>query len=210
MTLSTQFTTMLAMVGMGIVFGITLDTYNRFLNRSRRKRWIVFIYDILFWVVQGLAIFYILFLVNRGEIRFYIFLALLCGFATYQSLLKRMYIRFLELIISAVIAIYRFFLKMLYYLIYKPVYSLIFFLISLIILLGRGLFSLFKFLLKTVLWIIRIVFSPFRWIIVIIWGLLPKGLKKSVEKLYNKFAGILDKIKNYFYKLTIKWKKDKK
>ena len=210
MTLSTQFTTMLAMVGMGIVFGITLDTYNRFLNRSRRKRWIVFIYDILFWIVQGLAIFYILFLVNRGEIRFYIFLALLCGFATYQSLLKRMYIRFLELIISAVIAIYRFFLKMLYYLIYKPVYSLIFFLVSLIILLGRGLFSLFKFLLKTVLWIIRIAFSPFRWIIVIIWGLLPKGLKKSVEKLYNKFAGFSNKIKNYFYQLTIKWKKDKK
>lgn len=210
MTLSTQFMTMLAMISMGIVFGITLDTYNRFLNRSRRKRWIVFIYDILFWIVQGLAIFYILFLVNRGEVRFYIFLALLCGFATYQSLFKGIYVRLLEIIISMVISIYRFLLKMLYYVIYKPIYSLVLFTISLIIVLGKGLFSLFKLLLKTVLWIIRIVFIPVKWVILIIWRLLPKVVKKSVEKLYNKFAGIIEKIKNYFHQLTIKWKKNKK
>jgi len=210
MTLSIQFMTMLAMIGMGIIFGATLDTYNRFLNRTRRKRWIVFIYDILFWVVQGLAIFYILFLVNRGEVRFYIFLALLCGFAAYQSLFKRIYVRLLEIIISMVISIYRFLLKMLYYIIYKPIYSLIVFIISLLIMLGKGLFSLFKLLLKTVLWITRVVFLPVKWIILIIWRLLPKGLKKSVEKLYNKVAGILGKIKNYYYQLKIKWKKDKK
>ncbi|MEH7523396.1 spore cortex biosynthesis protein YabQ, partial [Bacillus sp. JJ1503] len=121
MTLSTQFITMLAMIGMGSVFGAALDTYNRFLKRSNRKSWIVFINDILFWVVQGLAIFYILFIVNRGELRFYIFIALLCGFAAYQSLFKGLYVRLLEISISVIVAIYRFLLKLFHYMIYKPV-----------------------------------------------------------------------------------------
>ncbi|WP_371931952.1 spore cortex biosynthesis protein YabQ [Mesobacillus subterraneus] len=96
MTLSTQFLTMLAMIWMGTLFGASLDTHNRFLKRSKRKSWIVFINDILFWVFQGLSIFYVLFSVNMGELRFYIFLALLCGFAAYQSLFKNMYLKVLE------------------------------------------------------------------------------------------------------------------
>src|SRR5574342_818018 len=108
MTLSTQFLTMLSMVGAGVLFGTSLDTYQRFLNRPKRKRWFVFINDILFWLTQGLSIFYTLFLVNQGEIRFYIFLALLCGFAAYQSLFKRLYLSLLELLIRICISTYRF------------------------------------------------------------------------------------------------------
>lgn len=210
MTLSTQFMTMLSMIGMGIFFGITLDTYNRFLNRTKRKSWFVFINDILFWILQGLLIFYILFLVNRGELRFYIFIALLCGFAAYQSLFKTLYLRLLEIIISTVISIYRFFVKVLYYIIYKPIRSLIVFLIYLLMLAGKGLFSLFKIVLKTVLWIVKLVLTPFKWICIIIWKILPKGLKKTVEKLYNKIAGVFSYLKNYVIKLFNKWKKDKK
>ncbi len=210
MTLSTQFMTMLSMIGMGIAFGITLDTYNRFLNRTKRKRWFVFINDVFFWVLQALVIFYILFLVNRGELRFYIFVALLCGFAAYQSLFKWIYIRLLEIIISTVISIYRFLLKMFYYVIYKPIHSLIILFIYLLKLVGKGLFSLSKILLKTVLWILRVILLPVKWIVMIIWKILPKGIKKIVEKIYNRVAGILRHIKNYLYQLISRWKKDKK
>lgn len=210
MSLPTQFITMLAMIGMGIVFGATLDTYNRFLNRAKRKRWIVFINDILFWTVQGLAIFYVLFLVNRGELRFYIFIALLCGFASYQSLFKGIYIRLLEIIISMVISIYRFLLKMFHYVLYKPIRGIIIFIISFIVMVGKGLFSLFKTLLKTVIWVLKIILLPAKWIGFLIWRLLPKGLKKSVEKLYNKIAGILSHVKNYLYQFINRWKKNKK
>lgn len=207
MTLTTQFITMLTMVGMGSVFGATLDTYSRFLNRTKRKRWIVFINDILFWIVQGLAIFYILFLVNRGELRFYIFIALLCGFAAYQSLFKNIYLRLLEVIISMVISIYRFLLKVLYYLIYKPVYSLVFFTISLLLLVCKGLFSLFKTILKAVLLITRVIFAPVKWLLYQLWNILPKRIKKIVEKLYNSMAGYFMHIKNYYNKLMNRWKK---
>ena len=122
MTLSTQFMTMLAMIGMGSFFGAALDTYNRFLKRSKRKSWLVFINDVLFWIIQGLFIFFVLFRVNQGELRFYIFIALLCGFAAYQSLFKAIYLRWLEMLISIVISLLRFFVKIVYLLIYKPIY----------------------------------------------------------------------------------------
>ena len=70
-----------------------------FLKRQERKRWLVFIHDILFWIVQALSVFYVLLLVNEAELRIYVFLALLCGFAAYQSLLKALYMKLLNFLI---------------------------------------------------------------------------------------------------------------
>jgi spore cortex biosynthesis protein YabQ len=204
MTLSTQFLTMLSMIGMGSLFGMMFDTYQRFLDRPNRKSWIVFFNDLLFWVIQALIIFYTLFLVNNGELRFYIFVALLCGFAAYQSLFKGIYLRLLEFIINTVIAIYRFMRRAFLLLIYKPVLGLIQLIISIIILLGRGLFSLVKFILN-ILWIVlKVIWVPIEKIMLLLWKLLPKTIKKSVEKLYNKTAGIFMEIKNYLLKLIKK------
>ncbi|WP_230135846.1 spore cortex biosynthesis protein YabQ, partial [Peribacillus frigoritolerans] len=121
MTLTIQFYTLLAMIGMGSGFGAALDTYSRFLNRSERKRWIVFIHDFLFWIIQGLLIFYVLFLVNEGEFRLYLFLALLCGFSAYQALFKGFYQRFLEFLIILVIKLARFIANSVHMLIFLPI-----------------------------------------------------------------------------------------
>lgn len=210
MTLTTQFMTMLAMIGMGSYFGAALDTYNRFLQRSKRKGWIVFCNDILFWLLQGMLIFYILFLVNKGEVRFYIFLALLCGFAAYQSLLKKAYLRLLEMIISTIVSIYRFLLKTFHILIYKPIYSLILMIISLSIMLGKGLFTLVIWLVKVLLFTIRTLLKPLAFILRLLWKILPKGIKKFVEKLYNKVAGFSHRTKNLIINSIAKWKKQHK
>jgi spore cortex biosynthesis protein YabQ len=209
MTLSTQFLTMLSMIGMGSLFGVMFDTYQRFLDRPNRKSWIVFINDLLFWVIQALIIFYILFLVNNGELRFYIFVALLCGFAAYQSLFKGIYLKLLEAMIRSVIALYQFIRRAFQLLIYKPVVGIIQLLISIIILLGRGTFSFVKFILKVLLFILKVLWVPIAKIIIIIWKLLPKSIKKYVEKLYNKTAGFFMEIKNYLGKWIKKWKRPK-
>lgn len=209
MTLSTQFLTMLSMIGMGSLFGVMLDTYQRFLKRPNRKSWIVFINDLLFWFLQALIIFYVLFLVNNGELRFYIFIALLCGFAAYQSIFKGVYLKLLEITIGMVISVYRFMRKTFLLLIYKPVLGLIHLLISIVILLGRGLYTLVKFVFKVVLFIFKAILFPIEKIMIIIWKLLPKGIKKTVEKLYNKTAGIFRTTKNYSIKILEKWKKRK-
>ena len=209
MTLSTQFLTMLSMIGMGSVFGAMFDTYQRFLNRPKRKQWIVFINDLLFWIIQALLIFYTLFMVNDGELRFYIFIALLCGFAAYQSLFKGIYLKLLEVVIQTVIATINFLKKTFRLLIYKPVLGLIQLVIAIIIAFGRGIFTLVKFIFKVVLFILKIIIFPVQKILLLFWKLLPKGIKKSVEKLYNKTAGNFKGIKNYINTFINKWKKRK-
>lgn len=209
MTLSTQFLTMLSMVGMGSLFGIMFDTYQRFLNRPKRKQWIVFFNDLLFWMIQALLIFYTLFLVNNGELRFYIFIALLCGFAAYQSMLKGIYLRLLELLIDMVIIVYRFMRKTFHLLILKPVVGMIHLAIAIVFFLGRGLFTLVKFIFTILLFLLKAILTPLFKIVLILWKLLPKGIKKTVEKLYNKTAGNFKGIQNYILKWMNKWKKRK-
>jgi len=210
MTLTTQFMTMLAMIGMGTFFGAALDTYNRFLQRSKRKSWLIFINDILFWTFQGLFIFYVLFHVNQGELRFYIFLALLCGFAAYQSLCKHIYLKCLEWFISFVIAVSRFIVKLFRIFIYKPILALISTLITTIIMIGKGLLILLKTIWKCLVFIVRVLFMPIKWILLLFWKLFPKPLKKSVEKLYNELAGKLRTIKNTIINVIEKWRNGKK
>ena len=209
MTLSTQFITMVSMIGMGSLFGAMFDTYQRFLQRPKRKQWIVFFNDLLFWVIQALLIFYTLFLVNKGEIRFYIFLALICGFAAYQSLLRNVYLHLLEWVIQTIISIYRLIKKTLHLLIYKPVIGLIHLVTVIILALGRGLWTLVKFVLRVLRWILTIILGIIKRVLLIFWSLLPKGLKKSVEKLYNRMAGNFKKKTNTFINWINKWKKRK-
>lgn len=171
MSLTTQFYTMLAMIAMGSIFGASLDTYNRFLQRGKRKRWIVFINDVMFWLIQGLAVFYILFLVNYGEIRFYIFVALVCGFAAYQALMKNIYLKLLEILISAVISIYQFIVKLFMSLIFNPIKWIVLAFVTLTITLGKVLLSLVKVILQMLLWVIKIIFSPLKWIFALFWKL---------------------------------------
>ena len=209
MSLSTQFFTLLSMIGMGTLFGAMFDTYQRFLKRPKRKQWIVFFNDLLFWIIQAVIIFYTLFLVNNGELRFYIFLALICGFAAYQSLFKGIYLRLLEFVIKSVIAISRFLKKTFQLLIYKPIVGLIQLVIVIIISIGRGLFTLVKFIGKVLLLIVKIIFVPLQKVLLLFWKLLPKSIKKSVEKLYNKTAGNFQRIRNYITKLIDRWKKRK-
>lgn len=209
MTLSTQFMTMLVMIGMGIFFGAALDTYNRFLQRSKRKGWLTFINDVLFWVFQGLLIFFVLFHVNQGEWRFYIFLALLCGFATYQSLFKQLYVKILEKLISFAISSYKFIVKLFLLVIYRPIQTLVMLLISMIISICTGIYKLFKWILWMIWLLIRQILKLILLPLLILWKLCPKPLKKPVEKLYNKMAGNLQSIKNSIIKFISRWRKKK-
>jgi spore cortex biosynthesis protein YabQ len=211
MTLTTQFYTMLSMIGMGALFGATLDTYNRFLNRSQRRRWLVFLNDLLFWVFQALAVFYILFSVNFGELRFYIFIALLCGFAGYQALLKQGFLHLLEKLILFFISLYNLLVSMVKKLVYSPIKWLVVLLITLVLSFAKGLLKAVIFLLKLVCsivrWAIMLVLRPVWWIVKGIWNLLPNQLTKRVEKLYNKMAGIIAVNIKKIYRVADKVKK---
>lgn len=210
MNLTIQFYTLLAMIGMGSGFGAALDTYSRFLNRSERKRWIVFIHDFLFWIIQGLLIFYVLFLVNEGEFRLYLFLALLCGFSAYQALFKGFYQRFLEFLIILVIKLARFIANSVHMLIFLPIKWVIVSILAIIIGIGKFVLALLKWAGKILLFILNIFWRPLKWILTHIWNLLPIFVTKNVGKFYNKGKGILLKIKNSIFRTLNGWRNKKK
>lgn len=181
---------MAIMIIVGIWIGASLDTYNRFLNRKKRMKSFVFFNDCLFWVIQGLIIFYSLLFVNEGELRFYVFLALLCGYAAYQSLFKGIYLRLLERLITTIISIYRFLYRLVMICIIRPIRLLIQGTIALLLMLANLLWA-------TLIVLYKIVLTPLKWILKLIWKLVPKRVKIFMEKK----AGILTKIKN----IVIRW-----
>ncbi|MGE7763561.1 spore cortex biosynthesis protein YabQ [Peribacillus sp. NPDC097895] len=210
MNLTIQFYTLLAMIGMGSAFGAALDTYSRFLKRSERKRWIVFIHDFLFWIIQGLLIFYVLFLVNEGEFRLYLFLALLCGFSAYQALFKGFYQRLLEFLIILVIKLARFITASVHMLVFLPIKWVIVSAIAIIIGICKFVLTLLKWAGKILLFILNIFLKPLKWILTYIWNLLPVFVTKNVGKFYNKGKGILLKIKNSISRMLNRWRTKKK
>lgn len=201
MTLTVQFYTMLAMIAMGSFFGATLDTYQRFLKRGKRKRWIVFANDLLFWIVQGLLIFYILYRVNYGEVRFYLLLALLLGFSAYQALFKTLYTRLLEWMIRTMTAAARLLYRVFQFLVVNPARLIVWIVIGLLAWLGKTLWFCIQTIGKVVLWILKIVLKPFAAIGMRLWGLLPKPVKNSVARLTAAAEGFGRLVKNYTVKL---------
>ncbi|MCM3620566.1 spore cortex biosynthesis protein YabQ [Sutcliffiella horikoshii] len=196
MTLSTQLYTMLAMIGVGAWLGAAIDTYGRFLKREKRAKWIVFIHDILFWLLQGLIAFYILLMVNEGELRFYILIALVCGFAAYQSLFRYFYLSLLETIIQLVINLYRFLENLVRMLVIKPIQLLVQALIILLLGIWKFVHTILRFLLLVVWRLVKIGVLPFKWIGMLLWKLTPKVIKKYLQILFKKLEGFFTLVKN--------------
>jgi spore cortex biosynthesis protein YabQ len=196
MSLSTQFYTILAMIGMGSWVGAALDTYGRFLKRPTRAHWVNFINDILFWILQALIIFYILLLINEGELRFYIFIALLCGFSAYQSLIKTYYVRLLETVIKCVKAAYRFVIKTIHLIVIRPIQLFLQLLLAIAVGIFTFLKSIGKWLFKLIWALLRILLMPLKWIGQVFLNILPLGMKKQIRIFLNSLAGFKGKIKN--------------
>ncbi|MDQ0300967.1 spore cortex biosynthesis protein YabQ [Salibacterium salarium] len=96
MSLTVQFQTLATMVMMGLVVGLNLDFYQRLTVQAIRKLWSRAVSDILFWIVQALLVFYVLLRTNEGELRFYIFFALLAGFLFYRKFGRTSFLSVLE------------------------------------------------------------------------------------------------------------------
>ncbi|WP_026673671.1 spore cortex biosynthesis protein YabQ [Alkalihalobacterium bogoriense] len=166
MTLTVQLNTMLSMVAMGIWIGMAIDTYSRFMKQKQSFSWVTALNDFLFWTIQGLIVFYVLLQINHGEVRFYIFIALLCGYAAYRGLLEKHYRSLLEKIIHMTIMIYRFFRSLLFTLIVNPLKWLLKVLFTLCMMVITSLLTIMLFfgrvLLKPLQWIGLLMYKGFR------------------------------------------------
>ena len=189
MTLSVQFLTLIAMVSSGFYLGIINDTYRRFTPYWKEKIITKYLLEILFWSSQTVLLFYVLFRVNGGELRFYIFAACLLGFAFYQVAAAAIYKKILEQIIRIITAIYRFFARLVYALIFTPIKWAFLLLFTVVLWITKLIGTILLFAVK-------LLFAPIKWLARTIFHLLPKSFQKYLHKL----AGFYSTMKNIVYK----------
>lgn len=169
---------MLAMVGMGSWLGVAIDTYQRLFRRTKRR--IVIVYDLLFWIFQSILIFYVLYLVNHGELRFYIFLALLCGFSAYQSLLKTFYNRILEKLLLFSKKLYQFKKRIVTIFLFQPIFLVLTALLQILLWIGKGLLFMASFIFRILIFVLKPLFSPFILFGKFLWKLIPESIRIKV------------------------------
>lgn len=76
----------------GFLIGIIFDTFRVLRKSFKTPDFITYLEDILFWVLVGFLMMYSIFTFNNGELRIFIFLAIIMGFFTYILLFSRTFI----------------------------------------------------------------------------------------------------------------------
>ena len=72
----------------GILIGLLFDVFRILRKTFSTKDFITYIEDILFWIITGILVLYSVFRFNNGEIRLYMFVAILIGVISYMLLLS--------------------------------------------------------------------------------------------------------------------------
>lgn len=174
--------------------GIIQDTHRRFSIHWKRNKFLTYFMEISFWLTQTMLLYYLLYQVNSGELRFYVFVACLLGFSIYQVIAANVYKRFLEQVIRICLNVYRFIEKVVQTIIITPVKLLIRFLIASILFIGNVLFTIIRYLTM-------FIFTPVSWVFQTIFRILPKKFQNNLHKLagfYSTIENICKKWLKYF------------
>ncbi|MDG5473818.1 spore cortex biosynthesis protein YabQ [Jeotgalibacillus sp. ET6] len=181
MILDLQLQVMSTMLAAGLVIGLNLTLYDRYIVRRKTGglRWLT---DGVFWCVQALLVFLLLFNVNGGEWRFYVLLSIICGFAGYEALIKKSFVA----ILSFIDRIVKWIVRMLTLIIGALIFTPIFWIVKLI----RAIFqTLFSGICRIFLVIGKILTRPFQPFIQFLknkQSFFAKKIKKWLNLLYNR------------------------
>lgn len=197
MTLSIQFITMAAMVLSGIYLGFIRDTFQRFAIYWKGKKLLSYLLEIIFWILQALIVFYVLFRVNAGEIRLYIILACLLGFSAYQALMKTIYKRVLERIIFFGTRIFHIFERIIAVLFITPLKWLFIICTAIVMFVLRMIFSV-------VIYIIKLLFFPFHLLGKAIYPIIPENFFRFSHKFVRFYSTIRNILKKWLKYMTFR------
>ena len=88
-----QLYTLLVFIISGSIIGILFDLFRILRKSFKTPDIITYIEDILFWIITGLFLLYIIFKYSFGEIRIYMFISLIIGLVTYFLTVSKYFIR---------------------------------------------------------------------------------------------------------------------
>jgi|SRR5690625_2930970 len=197
MTLHEQAITMGSMILGGIYLGIALETFRRFSVWWRNSTFLTYLLEVSFWLSQTVILFIILFKVNYGELRFYVFLACLLGFSMYVVLFKKVYVRLLEAVIHIVAVMIKGIVYFIQLFIFKPIIRLVHILTIIIHFIWKCIYSILLFTINILLLPIKLI------ILVLLFIFSEKWLQKYSQfsrRCSTIVSNYLLKIKQFFKK----------
>jgi len=190
MTLHTQLMTMIAMIVGGMYLGFATETYRMVIYQWRRHVIVRYGLDIFYWLLQTALLFYLLYRVNHGELRFYVFLACLLGFSMYVVLCMPWYRKLLYTVLTICRSVVRWTAHILYLLLIQP-----------LLWIGSVILTLLLFLYKTVIKTLYFCLYPFIWLIK---KYVPTSVLKKVSQITlicsTMIRNIVDKCKKAWQK----------
>lgn len=192
MTLHVQLITMLTMIAGGVYLGFAFETYRRLTHRLRKNLLLLYVLELGFWFIQTAVLFYILFKVNEGELRIYVFLACLLGYSMYIVIFQKGYQKVLEGSIRLVKAIFKQVFAVVQTMFIQPVWALLSF--------------LFKVVNGVIISIIRLLSYPFRWLLQCVKWLLPDIFLKKAFQMYIICSTMINKHLKNVKKFIQKWR----
>jgi spore cortex biosynthesis protein YabQ len=89
MSLNHQFLTMALMIGCGLGLGIFFDIYRVLTVKFNLRRWVIAILDIAYGLIAAVSVFRVLYYSNYGQLRLFIFVALMLGIYLYYKWLSK-------------------------------------------------------------------------------------------------------------------------
>jgi len=189
-SLDIQILTMGFMFVSGIALGVMYDIFRIGFKLMQLARWVMPLIDLVYWIVATLFVFRVLYYSNLGQVRVFVFIALLIGLSFYFALLSGWVIRLLLFIIRLTKEVIRFLKRIFHIFVVKPV-----------IFLYRGLVILFGFIAVLSVYLGKIVLQllyPF-WFLVrpfIRWLKktipVPQWLARTLQQLKNWLKHLFD------------------
>ena len=84
----------------GVIIGLFFDVFRILRKSFKTPDFVTYIEDIIFWILTGLFLIYIIFKFNNGEIRSYIFIGLGIGIVLYMLIFSKYFLKLNVIIIK--------------------------------------------------------------------------------------------------------------
>jgi len=89
----------------GVIIGILFDFFRILRRTIKTSNIITYMEDVLFWILTGLLVLYNIWYFNNGEIRIFMFLAIILGVLIYMSTLSNVLIKIFTKLLQATIKV---------------------------------------------------------------------------------------------------------
>lgn len=86
----------------GAAIGIIFDIFRVLRKSFKTSDFVTFIEDILFGILTGIFLIFMLFVFNNGVLRFYIFLALITGMSLYLAFISKYFIKINVMVVNLI------------------------------------------------------------------------------------------------------------